>query len=151
MLDLSPKTNLLEENDYRYSLQDVKDPVLYRDVYEYDEVPRAVIRKISVKDNRLTVEGRLNTYLAEREGFRAYLICGDQVKELTLSFSNATPRFDSRIAYPHFEFCETVELKLNQRVTVVCEYEGFRYTCKLTYSQFCAINGVRNKAKVTVK
>ncbi len=40
MLDLSPKTNLLEENDYRYSLQDVKDPVLYRDVYEYDEVPK---------------------------------------------------------------------------------------------------------------
>ena len=28
MLELSPKTNLLEENDYRYSLQDVKDPVL---------------------------------------------------------------------------------------------------------------------------
>ena len=40
MLELSPKTNLLEENDYRYSLQDVKDPVLYRDVYDYDEVPK---------------------------------------------------------------------------------------------------------------
>ena len=26
MLELSTKTNLLEENDYRYSLQDVKDP-----------------------------------------------------------------------------------------------------------------------------
>ena len=36
MLELSSKTNLLEENDYRYSLQDVKDPVLYRDVYNYD-------------------------------------------------------------------------------------------------------------------
>ena len=40
MLELSPKTNLLEENDYRYSLQDVKDPVLYRDVYDYDEIPK---------------------------------------------------------------------------------------------------------------
>lgn len=40
MLELSSKTNLLEENDYRYSLQDVKDPVLYRDVYNYDEVPK---------------------------------------------------------------------------------------------------------------
>ena len=40
MLELSPKTNLLEENDYRYSLQDVKDPILYRDVYNYDEVPK---------------------------------------------------------------------------------------------------------------
>ena len=40
MLELSAKTNLLEENDYRYSLQDVKDPVLYRDVYNY-EIGRA--------------------------------------------------------------------------------------------------------------
>ena len=40
MLELSPRSNLLEENDYRYSLQDVKDPVLYRDVYSYDEIPK---------------------------------------------------------------------------------------------------------------
>lgn len=40
MLELSPRTNLLEENDYRYSLQDVKDPVLYRDVYNYEEIPK---------------------------------------------------------------------------------------------------------------
>lgn len=32
MLELSAKTNLLEENDYKYSLQDVKEPILYRDV-----------------------------------------------------------------------------------------------------------------------
>lgn len=120
----------------------------YDDTYEYDEVPRAVIRKIAVKGNRLTVEGRLNTYLAEKEGFRAYLVCGDQKKELKLSYSNATPRFDSRIAYPHFEFSDTVDIRLSQRVMVVCEYEGYRYTCKLTYSQFCAINNVRNKASI---
>lgn len=40
MLELSAKTNLLEENAYRYSLQDVKEPILYRDVYEYDQVPK---------------------------------------------------------------------------------------------------------------
>ncbi|NLC72342.1 MAG: 2-isopropylmalate synthase [Ruminococcaceae bacterium] len=40
MLSLSPRTNLLEENDYRYSLQDVENPILYRDVYSYDEVPK---------------------------------------------------------------------------------------------------------------
>ncbi len=40
MLELSAKTNLLEENAYRYSLQDVKEPVLYRDVYDYDQVPK---------------------------------------------------------------------------------------------------------------
>ena len=40
MLELSAKTNLLEENAYRYSLQDVKEPILYRDVYDYDQVPK---------------------------------------------------------------------------------------------------------------
>ncbi len=40
MLEISPHTNLLEQNSYRYSLQDVKDPNLYRDIYPYTEVPR---------------------------------------------------------------------------------------------------------------
>ena len=40
MLELSNKTNLLESNIYKYSLQDVKDPNLYREVYSYDDVPR---------------------------------------------------------------------------------------------------------------
>ena len=48
MLELSAKTNLLEENDYRYSLQDVKDPVLYRDVYNYDEVGVAPCRSLRI-------------------------------------------------------------------------------------------------------
>ncbi|MDO5140548.1 MAG: 2-isopropylmalate synthase [Eubacteriales bacterium] len=40
MLELSSKTNLLEENAYKYSLQDIKDPNLFRDVYNYEEVPK---------------------------------------------------------------------------------------------------------------
>ncbi len=40
MLELSPKTNLLEERNYTYSLQDVPEPVLYREVYPYEEVPK---------------------------------------------------------------------------------------------------------------
>ena len=40
MLELSGKTNLLEENEYKYALQDVKDPILFRDFYNYDEVPK---------------------------------------------------------------------------------------------------------------
>lgn len=40
MLEISNKTNLLEQKSYRYSLQDVSEPNLYRDVYGYDEVPR---------------------------------------------------------------------------------------------------------------
>ena len=40
MLEISQKTNLLEQKSYRYNLQDVADPNLYRDVYPYDEVPK---------------------------------------------------------------------------------------------------------------
>ncbi|HIU32936.1 MAG TPA: 2-isopropylmalate synthase [Candidatus Pullichristensenella excrementigallinarum] len=40
MLEMSPKTNLLEQKNYRYSLQDVEEPNLYRDIYEYDTVPK---------------------------------------------------------------------------------------------------------------
>lgn len=40
MLELSPKTNLLEEEEYRYSLQDVAEPILFRDIYSYSEVPK---------------------------------------------------------------------------------------------------------------
>ena len=40
MLEISSKTNLLEQKSYKYSLQDVKDPNLYRDIYPYTDVPR---------------------------------------------------------------------------------------------------------------
>ena len=40
MLEISDKTNLLEQKSYKYSLQDVAEPNLYRDVYPYEEVPR---------------------------------------------------------------------------------------------------------------
>ena len=51
MLELSSKTNLLEENDYRYSLQDVPEPILYRDVYSYDEVPKVAFNHRRVPMN----------------------------------------------------------------------------------------------------
>ncbi len=34
------RTNLLQENDYDYTLQDVSEPVLFRDTYSYSEVPK---------------------------------------------------------------------------------------------------------------
>lgn len=40
MLEISSKTNLLEQKSYKYSLQDVKEPNLYRDIYPYTDVPR---------------------------------------------------------------------------------------------------------------
>ncbi len=40
MLEISPKSNLLELKSYKYSLQDVKEPNLYRNVYNYEDVPK---------------------------------------------------------------------------------------------------------------
>ncbi len=42
MLDISSKTNLLEQKDYSYELQDVQEPKLYRDMYSYEEIPKIV-------------------------------------------------------------------------------------------------------------
>ena len=40
MLEISSKTNLLEQKNYRYTLQDVAEPNLYRDIYDYESVPK---------------------------------------------------------------------------------------------------------------
>ena len=40
MIFKSPRSNLLEQSQYKYSLQDVKEPNLYREIYSYDEIPK---------------------------------------------------------------------------------------------------------------
>ena len=40
MLEISNKTNLLEYSSYKYSLQDVTEPNLHRDIYNYESVPK---------------------------------------------------------------------------------------------------------------
>lgn len=40
MLEISNKTNLLEQSMYKYSLQDVPEPNLYRDLYTYKDIPK---------------------------------------------------------------------------------------------------------------
>ncbi len=40
MLEKGSRTQLLEENEYQYKLQDVKEPKLYRDLFDYEHVPR---------------------------------------------------------------------------------------------------------------
>ena len=40
MIFKNPHSNLIEQSQYRYSLQDVDDPNLYRDIYPYDEIPK---------------------------------------------------------------------------------------------------------------
>ena len=40
MLELSNKTNLLEQKNYKYTLQDVPKPNLYSDLFTYEDVPK---------------------------------------------------------------------------------------------------------------
>ena len=40
MLERSTKSNLLEPGGFKYSLQDIPEPNLYRDQFPYDEVPK---------------------------------------------------------------------------------------------------------------
>ena len=40
MIELNANSNLLEQDQYKYDLQDVAKPNLYRDIYPYDEVPK---------------------------------------------------------------------------------------------------------------
>ena len=42
MLDRNHNSNLLEQDPYRYTLQDVDEPVLFREIYPYTEVPKVV-------------------------------------------------------------------------------------------------------------
>ena len=40
MIEISNKTNLLEQKSYKYQLQDIEDPNLYREIFPYDEIPK---------------------------------------------------------------------------------------------------------------
>ena len=40
MITKNKHSNLLEQHQYRYTLQDVDDPNLYRDIYPYTEIPK---------------------------------------------------------------------------------------------------------------
>ncbi len=40
MIEFNKNTNTLEQTQYRYSLQDVPEPNLYREIYSYNEIPK---------------------------------------------------------------------------------------------------------------
>ena len=40
MLEFSKKTNMLMQANYRYELQDVEEPNLYRDIFDYQTIPK---------------------------------------------------------------------------------------------------------------
>ena len=48
MIIKNNKTNLLEEKLYSYSLQDVAEPQLYRDIFDYDNVPKIIFNARTV-------------------------------------------------------------------------------------------------------
>ena len=51
MLEFSNKTNLLEQAIYKYTLQDVEEPNLFRDVFDYEEVPKVAFNHRRVPMN----------------------------------------------------------------------------------------------------
>ena len=51
MLEISSRTNLLEQKSYRYSLQDVAEPNLQRDIYNYGTVPKVAFNHRRVPMN----------------------------------------------------------------------------------------------------
>ena len=51
MLEISSKTNLLEQKSYKYSLQDIADPNLQRDIYSYGTVPKVAFNHRRVPMN----------------------------------------------------------------------------------------------------
>lgn len=51
MLEISKKTNLLEQNSYKYALQDVAEPNLYREMFDYESVPKIAFNHRRVPAN----------------------------------------------------------------------------------------------------
>ena len=51
MIEISGKTNLLEQKSYKYSLQDVEEPNLQRDIYSYGTVPKVAFNHRRVPMN----------------------------------------------------------------------------------------------------
>ena len=51
IIEMNKKTNLLEEKYYSYTLQDVKKPQLYRDIFSYKHVPKIIFNETVVPMN----------------------------------------------------------------------------------------------------
>ena len=51
MLEFSPNTNLLMQSKYRYELQDVEEPNLYRELFDYKAIPKVAFNNRVVPIN----------------------------------------------------------------------------------------------------
>ena len=47
----SPKRNIIEEHSYEYAIQDVAEPNLYREIFDYNEIPKVTFNFRSVPMN----------------------------------------------------------------------------------------------------
>ena len=50
-INLSQKTNLLEQDPYSYELQDVKKPALFHEMFPYNETPKIAFNYRRVPQN----------------------------------------------------------------------------------------------------
>ena len=66
MLEISEKTNLLEQKSYKYSLQNVAEPNLHRDIYSYGTAPKVAFNHRRVPMNM--PEEIWITYTSLRDG-----------------------------------------------------------------------------------
>lgn len=51
MIEFNKKTNLLERTEFVYPLQDVTEPNLYRNIFNYEEIPKVVFNHRHVPIN----------------------------------------------------------------------------------------------------
>ncbi len=51
MIEFNKKSNTLEQTQYKYTLQDVEQPNLYREVFNYDEIPKCAFNHRRVPMN----------------------------------------------------------------------------------------------------
>ena len=51
MIEFNEKTNLLMQSKYRYALQDVEEPNLYREIYDYESIPKVTFNNRLVPPN----------------------------------------------------------------------------------------------------
>ena len=51
LIFFNKKSNLLEDSIYHYELQDVEEPVLYRDLFDYESIPKVTFNNRKVPMN----------------------------------------------------------------------------------------------------
>jgi isopropylmalate/homocitrate/citramalate synthase len=79
MIRFNQKSNLLEQHAYKYSLQDVPDPNLYRDLFPFNEVPKIAFNNrrvpMNMPDNIWITDTTFRDGQQSREPYTVEQIC----------------------------------------------------------------------------